>query len=44
MKFIGKGLSILLSLLSIACVSAMARADEPSPKYVEVLPCRRARV
>ncbi|KRP97691.1 VirK protein [Bradyrhizobium pachyrhizi] len=37
MKFIGKGLAILLSLLSAMGVSTMARADEPSPKYTEVL-------
>ncbi|MGY3609338.1 MULTISPECIES: hypothetical protein [unclassified Bradyrhizobium] len=37
MKFSRKGLAILLSLLSAASVSTMARADEPSPKYTEVL-------
>ncbi|MGY3443168.1 VirK family protein [Bradyrhizobium sp. USDA 4473] len=37
MKFIGRGLAILLSLLSAISVSSMARADEPSPKYTEVL-------
>ncbi|WP_342709741.1 VirK family protein [Bradyrhizobium sp. B124] len=36
MKFTGKGLSILLSLLSAPSMSPMARADEPSPKYAEV--------
>ncbi|WP_426409407.1 hypothetical protein [Bradyrhizobium ganzhouense] len=45
MKFAGKCLSILLSLLSAASVSSMARADEPSPKYAEVLnPCRPAKM
>ncbi|MGY4567992.1 MULTISPECIES: VirK family protein [Bradyrhizobium] len=37
MKCIGKNLAILLSLLSVASVSTNARADEPSPKYTEVL-------
>ncbi|WP_370125157.1 VirK family protein [Bradyrhizobium ottawaense] len=35
MKVTGRGLTILLSLLSAA--SAPARADDPSPKYTEVL-------
>jgi len=37
MKITGKRLKILLSLLLVASVSALARADEPSPKYTEVL-------
>ncbi|TWB89459.1 VirK protein [Bradyrhizobium macuxiense] len=37
MQFSGRYLSILLSLLSAAGVSAIARADEPSPKYADVL-------
>ncbi|WP_456777491.1 VirK family protein [Bradyrhizobium sp. USDA 3315] len=37
MKFTVKGLAILLSLLSATSVSTNARADEPSPKYTEVL-------
>ncbi|MFB9263110.1 VirK family protein [Bradyrhizobium erythrophlei] len=37
MRFSGRGLSILLSLLLAASVSKIAKADEPSPKYAEVL-------
>ncbi|MVT70959.1 VirK protein [Bradyrhizobium pachyrhizi] len=37
MKCSGKGLAIVLSLLSTVGVSTMTRADEPSPKYTEVL-------
>ncbi|MBP0111624.1 MULTISPECIES: VirK family protein [Bradyrhizobium] len=38
MKITGKGLTILLSsLLSVASAGTLARADEPSPKYTEVL-------
>ncbi|WP_025038431.1 VirK family protein [Bradyrhizobium sp. DOA9] len=37
MKTTSKRLTILLSLLWAASVSALARANEPSPKYTEVL-------
>ncbi|MFQ3459500.1 VirK family protein [Bradyrhizobium sp. UFLA01-814] len=37
MQFNGRCLSILLSLLSAAGVNAIAKADELSPKYAEVL-------
>ncbi|RXH38129.1 VirK protein [Bradyrhizobium nanningense] len=37
MRIPGKGLTVLLSLLSVASGSALAKADEPSPKYTEVL-------
>ncbi|AMA60190.1 VirK family protein [Bradyrhizobium sp. CCGE-LA001] len=37
MKLTGKVLSILFSMLSAACVNTMARAEEPSPSYAEVL-------
>lgn len=40
MKVTGRGLTILLSLLSAA--SAPARADDPSPKYTEVLSALQA--
>ncbi|WP_244470516.1 VirK family protein [Microvirga vignae] len=36
-QFSGRRLSILLSLLLAASVSRVAKADEPSPKYAEVL-------
>ncbi|RXG95216.1 VirK family protein [Bradyrhizobium zhanjiangense] len=42
MKFTGRALPILLSLLSAASVSVPARADEPSPKYTEVLSALQA--
>lgn len=42
MQLSGKGLSILLSLLMAAAVSPIAKADEPSPKYVEVLSALQA--
>ncbi|WP_065754556.1 VirK family protein [Bradyrhizobium paxllaeri] len=42
MKFNRRCLSILLSLLSAASVSTIAKADEPSPKYVEVLSALQA--
>ncbi|KRQ16215.1 VirK family protein [Bradyrhizobium sp. DASA03076] len=37
MKFSGRRLSILLSLLLAASVSTIVKADGPSPKYTEVL-------
>ncbi|MCA6111552.1 VirK family protein [Bradyrhizobium cenepequi] len=37
MQFSGRRLSILFSLLLAASVSTIAKADEPSPKYAEVL-------
>ncbi|MBB4382613.1 VirK family protein [Bradyrhizobium sp. SBR1B] len=37
MKTISEGLTVLLSLLSVASVGALARAEEPSSKYTEVL-------
>ncbi|MHC2332099.1 VirK family protein [Bradyrhizobium sp. USDA 4454] len=37
MKCAGKGQAIVLCLLSIIGVSTMARAEEVSPKYTEVL-------
>ncbi|WP_439373222.1 VirK family protein [Bradyrhizobium sp. DASA03120] len=42
MQFSGKRLSILLSLLLAASVSTIAKADEPSPKYAEVLSALQA--
>ncbi|MBT1517143.1 VirK protein [Bradyrhizobium sp. SRL28] len=42
MKFSGRRLSILLSLLSAVSVSTIAKADEPSPKYAEVLSALQA--
>ncbi|KYH01571.1 MULTISPECIES: VirK family protein [Bradyrhizobium] len=42
MQFSGERLSILLSLLLAASVSTIAKADEPSPKYVEVLSALQA--
>lgn len=42
MRFSGERLSILLSLLLAASVSTIAKADEPSPKYVEVLSALQA--
>ncbi|MGV7217485.1 VirK family protein [Bradyrhizobium sp. UFLA05-112] len=42
MQFSARGLSILLSLLLAASVSPIAKADDPSPKYAEVLSALQA--
>lgn len=42
MQFSGKRLAILLSLLLATGVSAIAKADEPSTKYLEVLSALQA--